>query len=57
MICPYIQNFSVVEQENIPDEEEENWIKKNIIKQMWTNMECRKEDCAVWRDNRCHYND
>lgn len=55
-ICPYIQNFSVTEQENLLDEENQEYIGKHIIKQMWTNMECKKEDCAVYKDGVCHYN-
>lgn len=55
MICPYIQNYNLCETENILDEEDPNFVKKHVTKQMWTNMECRKEDCAVYRDGVCHY--
>ena len=56
MICPYNQYLSVVEQENLLNEENEDFIGKNVIKQIWVNMQCKEEHCAVWIDGRCHYN-
>lgn len=56
MICPYNQIFSYNEQTNILNEESPEWFKKHINVTIWRNMECKKEECAVWRDGRCCYN-
>ena len=56
MICPYIQNFEVAEQSNEIDED--GYVKKCTIKTLWSNMQCQKENCAVYnkRTKKCNYN-
>lgn len=56
MICPYNQTFAYSEQINILDEERPDIFKKHVTLNMWKNMECQEEKCAVWRDGRCCYN-
>lgn len=58
MICPYIQNFSYTEQQNILNEENPEWVSKHAITQIWKNMKCLEDKCAVWDsdEKRCRYN-
>ncbi len=56
MNCPYNQNSHYQEVENIYDEELERTT-KTVIKEVWGNSQCLKENCAVWRDGRCRYNE
>lgn len=56
MICPYNQIFSYNEQINILNEENPEWMKKHVNVSFWRNMECQKENCAVWRNGKCCYN-
>lgn len=56
MICPYNQVFEYNEQINILNEENPEYFKKHINVHIWKNMECQKENCAVWKDGKCCYN-
>lgn len=56
MICPYNQVFAYHEQINILNEENPEWMKKHINVDIYKNMECLQEKCAVWRNGKCNYN-
>lgn len=56
MICPYNQSVGYEEQKNILNEDNQEYIGTVITKKVWTNMQCQKENCAVWIRGRCRYN-
>ena len=60
MICPYNRKSSkwVKQYKNNLVNEELGIIKSNeeVLIEEYTLMECPKEGCGVWRNDRCNYN-
>lgn len=58
MICPYIESFQYHEQLNVPREYEPDYLEKVCITNVYMQMKCKEEGCAVWdkEERRCRYN-
>ena len=58
MICPYIENFNYHEQINVPREDNMEYLEKVVITNIYRQMQCKEEGCAVWdkKEQRCRYN-
>jgi hypothetical protein len=54
MLCPYNTVSHIQENKNIYDEN--GYVEKVIVKEVWGNSQCLKENCAVWSEGRCRYN-
>lgn len=55
MFCPYVRKtYTRATGIHYNEEEIEDG---SIIYEQFTNMECQKEQCGVWYDGRCRYNE
>lgn len=57
MTCPYNRKTlkQVVQGTNNIDENGFIKSKQDVILEEYTLMDCPKENCGAWRDNRCCY--
>lgn len=54
MICPYIKNKEVIVR--IPRiDEETTFITSEITEVRYEMQECLKDNCAVWKNEKCNY--
>lgn len=55
MFCPYVRKtYTRMTGIHYNDDELEDG---SIIHETYTNMECQKEQCGVWNEGRCRYNE
>jgi len=55
MFCPYVRNgFGRATFIQYDENENENG---SVIVETYTHAHCVKEECGVWYDGKCHYND
>jgi len=55
MFCPYVRKTCTrITKIAYNDQESENG---SIVHEMYTNAECKKEECGAWYDGRCNYNE
>jgi hypothetical protein len=56
MKCPYAVNVEQISQNTYTYEDGQNTFHQHKLIENRKFVECLKEECAVWVDGRCNYN-
>jgi hypothetical protein len=56
MKCPYAINIEQIVQDTYTYEDGNTTVHQSKLVERRTYVECLQEECAVWVDGRCNYN-
>lgn len=55
MFCPYVRKtYTRLTNIHYNDDDIEDG---SIVREMYTNAECKEEECGAWSEGRCRYNE